>query len=377
MNKIELSPEELIRFCYQCGKCTGVCPLGDVSFYSPRILIHDALLGRTSESVTRRLAQCSTCDLCSSRCPMDIKISEFVREERHKLRDQGVIPEEAHFGIFSTLARLMATQKVKPNLNDYFTDEMEFSDSSKVLIFTGCMSIFETYFEYEYTEIAKSAVKILNYLGIKPQLLKGQVCCGHDLFWGGDYENFKKLGEQNIKMIEDSGAELVITVCPECYRTFQLDYPRFIKQPSFNVISFTEFLDRKRKEGVLDFPYESPATVTYQDPCRLGRQMGVYDAPRNLLKAIPGVKLKEMERNRENALCCGVSAWMNCNLYSKALRMDRLDEAQKTAELLITNCPHCLMHFNCLKNEYSETELKYKLDIMDLKVFIAKALLLG
>jgi len=308
---------------------------------------------------------------------MDVMISEFVREERHKLRQSGMILEEAHFGIFSTLARLMAKKTWKANLNDYFPKEIQFSDTSEILIFTGCMSLFETYFEYKYTNIAKSAVKILNHLKIKPQILKEQVCCGHDLFWGGDYENFRLLGEQNIELIERNGVELVITICPECYRTFKLDYPRYVRNYNFKVISFSEFLDLELKEGTLIFPYEIPRTITYQDPCRLGRQLGVYDAPRNVLKAIPGIKLKEMERSREDAICCGVSAWMNCNLYSKAIRMDRLLEAQQIADTLITNCPHCLIHFNCLKNEYAETEKKYTLEILDFKEFIAKALLLG
>lgn len=372
MNSLKISPDDLIKYCYQCGKCTGICPLGDISFYSPRILIHNALLGKPTEAT--RLAQCSTCDLCSSRCPMNVRLSEFVREERHKLRQQGVILDEAHFGIFPTLARLMAKSKSDTNLNSFFPKSMKFSENSEHLIFTGCLSLFDTYFEYNYTNIAISAVKILNYLNINPQILNNQKCCGHDLFWGGDYENFKVLGEKNLEIIENSGVESVITICPECYRTFKLDYPRYVGKFSFKVISFSEFLNEELKAGRLTFPYEYPMNITYQDPCRLGRHLGIYEAPRNVLKAIPGVKLFEMERNRENAICCGVSAWMNCNLYSKAVRMDRLTEAQQTASTLITNCPHCLMHFNCLLNEYSESEKKYTLKIVDFIEFLAKAL---
>jgi len=374
MNSLKISPENLIKYCYQCGKCSGICPLGDFSFFSPRILIHNALLGKLTEP--QYLAQCSTCDLCSTRCPMDVKLSEFVREERHKLRQEGVILDEAHFGIFSTLARLMANNQVPTTLNDFFPEEMKFSENSEILLYTGCLSLFDVYFDYKYSNIAKDAVKVLNYLKIKPQILKNQKCCGHDLFWGGDYENFEKLGEYNIESIEKRGVELVVTICPECYRTFKLDYPRYIRNYSFKVISLAEFLELQLKEGNLSFPYKFPYKITYQDPCRLGRQLGVYEAPRNVLKAIPGIELKEMENNRENAICCGVSAWMNCNLYSKAIRMNRLTEAQEAADILITNCPHCLMHFNCLKNEYAESEKRFKMEIFDFTEFITKALLL-
>jgi len=374
MDTLKISPEDLIKYCYQCGKCSGICPLGDISFYSPRILIHNVLFGKDTEPL--RLAQCSTCDLCSTRCPMNVRLSEFVREERHKLRQKGVPLDEAHFGIFSILARLMANNQVPSTLNDFFSQEVKFSENSEILLFTGCLSLFDVYFEYKYTNIATSAVKILNYLKIRPQILKNQKCCGHDLFWGGDYENFKKLGEYNIESIEDRGVGLVITICPECYRTFKLDYPRYAKKFSFKVLSLSEFLEAQIKAGNLTFPHEFLYTITYQDPCRLGRHLGVYDAPRTVLKAIPGIQLKEMENTRENAICCGVSAWMNCNLYSKAIRINRLTEAQKTADLLITNCPHCLMHFNCLKNEYTESENKYNLKIMDFTEFIAKSLFL-
>ena len=143
-------------------------------------------------------------------------------------------------------------------------------------------------------------------------------------------------------------------------------------------LAFISYVIPGKFEGDLEntkyFSYERanpeiPIKITYQDPCRLGRHMGVYEAPRNVLKAIPGIQFNEMERNRENAICCGVSAWMNCNLYSKAVRMDRLLEAQDTAERLITNCPHCLIHFNCLKNEYAESDKKYSLEIIDFKEF--------
>ncbi|MFZ2410692.1 MAG: (Fe-S)-binding protein [Candidatus Methanoperedens sp.] len=116
--------------------------------------------------------------------------------------------------------------------------------------------------------------------------------------------------------------------------------------------------------------------VTYHDPCRLGRHMGVYDAPRKAL-ASNGVVVKEMEHSKENALCCGVSNFMNCNEQTKALRIARMNEAEATgAKTLITTCSKCLAHFNCLKTEKDATK-KYDLDIVDLSVFLARQLEAG
>ena len=118
------------------------------------------------------------------------------------------------------------------------------------------------------------------------------------------------------------------------------------------------------------------ADVTYHDPCRLGRHMGVYDAPRKALTA-NGATIKEMEHSKENSMCCGVSSFMNCNEQTKALRIARMDEAQATgAKTLITTCSKCLAHFNCLKNEKDATK-KYDLDVVDLSVFLARQLEAG
>ncbi len=101
-------------------------------------------------------------------------------------------------------------------------------------------------------------------------------------------------------------------------------------------------------------------TATYHDPCRLGRHLGIYDEPRSVLKAIDGLELKEMEHTMERALCCGTSGWMVCTSDSEKMRKERLEEAKKTgADVLITACPKCQIHFNCtLSNEDMGIEVK-------------------
>jgi heterodisulfide reductase subunit D len=101
--------------------------------------------------------------------------------------------------------------------------------------------------------------------------------------------------------------------------------------------------------GALEFE-ESQEKVTYHDPCRLGRLAGIYDAPRKLMEAIPGVRLVEMPRSRDNAVCCGTSGWMNCSSCSKEIQVQRLNEALETgADALVTACPKCQIHFRCAK----------------------------
>ena len=100
--------------------------------------------------------------------------------------------------------------------------------------------------------------------------------------------------------------------------------------------------------------------VTFQDPCRLGRHLGIYEEPRNAITAVPDLKFVEMARSRKRAICCGVSAWMNCTTYSKSIQLARLKEAKETeADLLVLSCPKCEIHFNCaMKDEKAGKQVK-------------------
>jgi heterodisulfide reductase subunit D len=116
--------------------------------------------------------------------------------------------------------------------------------------------------------------------------------------------------------------------------------------------------------------------VTYQDPCRLGRHLGIYEPPREIIKAIPGIKLVEMEHRGEDSICCGTSAWTNCGSYSKEIRVERLFEAKATgAEVLVTACPKCQIHFKCaMVDRGAEKGSTVKMEVMDIVTLVANAL---
>jgi len=189
---------------------------------------------------------------------------------------------------------------------------------------------------------------LLNKIGIEPVISDHERCCGHDALWCGDQNTFRKL---NLEAVKSSGAKTVLFSCPEGYVTFKKYYPKYFGALPFEVLHMTEFLARKLPEAGLTFRATSAETVTYHDPCRLGRLAGIYEPPRQLLGMLPAIQLVEMERNRENALCCGTSAWMECSGYSKAIQTERMQEAIQTgAKTLITACPKCQIHFTCAQS---------------------------
>jgi heterodisulfide reductase subunit D len=199
-------------------------------------------------------------------------------------------------------------------------------------------------------------------------------CCGHDMLWLGEVETFKKLAEHNAAMIKESGVKKIVFSCPEGYRTFKMDYPNVVKLDC-EVVHISELLAEKVESGALKFK-ELKKKVTFQDPCRLGRHMGVFDAPRKVLAAIPGLELIEMPHNREESICCGTSCFTNCDSYSKQIRVDRLSEAKATgAEILVTACPKCQTHFKCAmlnKGEVKGPDLQ--MEVMDLVNIAANAM---
>jgi Fe-S oxidoreductase len=194
-------------------------------------------------------------------------------------------------------------------------------------------------------------------------------CCGHDALWNGNVETFKRLAQLNLEAIRASGAKQVVFSCPEGYYTFKNYYPKYFGDLDFEPVHILDFLADKIQEGAVQFQAFN-GSVTYHDPCRLGRLAGIFDAPRNLMGAVPGLELKEMARSRENGVCCGTSGWMNCSSCSKEIQLQRLNEASETGvNTLITACPKCQIHFRCAKSAFD-----LKIEITDLYDLLAGCL---
>ena len=373
-------------YCLDCGKCTSNCPVSKYyEGFSPRLLVKNATAGFDEDVVSAsQLWDCLTCNLCAERCRSNVQFAEFIRAVRSEAVKTGNLGVCSHSGVLQGLMRFMTTPQLHPNKLYWLTDDLKTEQQSKVLLFTGCIPIFQTVFEDFQTYSLKTlqaSIKLLNLAGIKPVLSNQERCCGHDLLWTGDECSFHNLAELNANIFDSLDVETIVTVCPEGYLTLKKDYPMYLnggskKRWDYKVVHITEYLADLIKNGTLAIPKENPfnnKSVTYHDPCRLGRFMGVYDAPRVILNAIPGLKLIEMEHNRNRSICCGVSSWTNCTDISRSIRAERLQEAQATgASKLITSCPKCQIHFKCYTtNEYVQPQIK--LEIEDIIVFLARA----
>ena len=368
-------------YCQECGKCSSSCPITRLDpSYSPRLAVEKALMGLEDDVLTDKgLWSCLTCYMCRQRCPLDIEYDELIRTCRSKAAANGISGSCSHEGVLYSLSILMANKETKQNRLGWIPEGAETASKGDIMYYVGCLPYFNVVFDdigVKHVESARSMLSIFNAAGIEPVILENERCCGHDLSFAGDFANFATLAKMNVAAIKKSGVSKVVTTCPECYRTLKLDYAEFLGRQKFEVLHASEFLSDLIDNDKIRFDGKLAKKVSYQDPCRLGRHMGVFDAPRKVITSIPGVELVEMDRNRENALCCGVSAWMGCGRHSKQMQIERLTEAKSTkADLLVTACPKCQIHLNCALSERLPVKKEeVAVETCDLSVLVARAL---
>ena len=365
--------------CLECGKCTASCPVArrDPRF-SPRRIIETALEDLADEVETDRLLwSCLTCKMCERRCPSGVEFCDFVRGARAEARRIGSPGRASHTGVALDIMRIQGVPGLKQNRLRSYPEGLKIKEKATkkddYLYFAGCAPYYQALYAelpVKVGEIPGDAVALLNLAGIEPVVLDNERCCGHDLLWSGDIEGFKKLVKLNARELAAAGARKIVTACPECYRTLKLDYPLY-GNFDIEVHHISEVLE-ERLDGL--GLKAGAGAVTLQDSCRLGRHLGVYDPPRNLVKEA-GAELVEMERNRADAICCGVSSWVSCGRCSKAVQLDRLGEAVSTgATRMVTPCLKCSIHFNCaLTGELPVDRAKVEIEIVDLTRFLAEA----
>ena len=352
--------------CYGCDLCDDACPVRLFNAGDKLNIIYNTW---NNEDDGVPLYSCLTCTACTNACPQLVDYDSYVDIRRNLIVGGPPATEIPH-----TLLQAVLAAEAEEDADEAFVSIEDYPIDSNVGYYPGCVDYIdqEMVFSHvnegemnlgETTTAAFTLFEEMNedvtYLG--RDFLK---CCGHDQKWQGLSEVFEKLKAYNQKKLGDSGIDTLVTSCAECFRTFALDY----ELDDMKVMHTTEYLVEKGFD--MDLSVDEDVTVTYHDPCRLGRQMDLYDKPRDLVESVEGVSLVEMEHHGEDALCCGVSSMMACNENSRALRLQRFDEVKATgAEVMLTTCPKCVAHFECLK---FEGDPRHDFEILDVVSFLAR-----
>ena len=355
----EIDLEELVENLMQCRRCgicrnavyedrgfDGICPVWrnssgfETSFMRGRIQVALALLDGVLEKTPENaeaLFTCTLCGSCTEICAAEFDPTKCLEKVRDVLNE---IPNEARDEI---------ARKIHQNNNPYVQDNSAKRDwveevgfdiptSGKLLYYTGCTA------GLKLLSIVKSTAKILKSAKIDFAVLEDEPCCGSVMLRTGKREDAKKNAEKVVSAISSSGAERVLVTCAGCLKTLRQDYKEFgLELPE--VLHVTEILTEMISEGKLNLKtLKKTKKVTYHDPCHLSRALGVYDAPRDIIRAIPDVELVEMETIRAAAMCCGAGGGLRSYdpELSKRMAVDRVKSAESTgAEIIASACPFC------------------------------------
>jgi heterodisulfide reductase subunit D len=250
----------------------------------------------------------------------------------------------------------METHKIEvPVMSDLFAK----GEKSEYLFWVGCAGAFDD----RYKKVVRAFAKILTHLNISYAVLgKEETCTGDPARRAGNEMLYQMQALQVIEIFKMYDVKKIITICPHCYNIFKNEYPDL--GGNYEVISYVKFLDKFVKEGKLRPVSDSlkSITVTYHDPCYLGRANDIYDEPRSVIRNITG-SFVEMDRNKSFALCCGAGGaqmFKEAEKGEKEIFMERTEDALKTeAKVIATACPFCMtMITDGLKYKNREEEIK-------------------
>lgn len=371
--------QSVIYQCYQCGICSGSCPKAFVKEgFLPRRLVFDAVTGMGAQGADKVLSSyawdCITCGKCQVNCPHGIDILSLVVELRKKNASAFTF---AHGTVLKPMYNLMLKPEAKPNKRKYIASDVRTDKDSKTLFFIGCSISFDIIFKedvgFNGAELINNSLRLLNKIGIEPAIMEDEKCCGHDFYWRGEKEIFEKFAKENGGKL--AKYERIIASCPECARTLASEYKAL--GYNLNVLHLSQILSENldKLNEIDDEKNKAPReSIVYHDSCRLGRFMNVYEEPRKVLKSA-GYDIEGLPMEKEQALCCGVSAWVNCDDETKRIREMKLRQVKESgSKKLVVPCPKCEIHLKCLQIDKSAGENYKEIEIINLpNLLIEKA----
>lgn len=388
VGKIEdFTQKQMLDFysCVECGRCTNVCPANTTGkMLSPMHLItklRDHLTEKgaaiTSKSpwvpafafaspsthnpleveliggviTEEELWACTTCRNCEDQCPVGNEhVDKIIDLRRHLVLTQGIMPHDGQRALqnierqgnpwgISRNDRVKWVKEVDPD-DELGVRTVKENPEFEYLFFLGSMGAYDN----RSRKITHSFVKLMKEAGVSFAILGNEEKNSGDTprRMGNEFL-FQQLCADNIATFQKYKVQKIVTTCPHTYHTFKNEYPEF--GLTADVFHHTELLDLWVKEGRLKPQHEVKERITYHDSCYLGRYNEVYEEPRNVLRAIPGVELVEQDRSRENSMCCGAGGGMMWMEETAGTRVNvaRTEQLLSVKPTVISSaCPYCL-----------------------------------
>lgn len=369
--------------CSQCGYCVEVCPQFRVSGWesdTPRgkwYWLREHMAGREEwdPSVVTSFLACTTCEACDRACSAVLPIEASWMKMRSVLVTEQGRPT---FPIFEAMADSLRREgncwlRPRTERTAWMPGDLRAahgpSHRAEVLYLTGCTA------SYAERDICLGTARLLEAAGV-PFAVLGELenCCGMPMLMAGKTDLFAENMRQNIRAVREAGARELVLSCPACYLVWRHIYPEWASKlgiaMDIRVRHYTQLLAEKIQAGEFTFPAAGgpPRKVTWHDSCHLGRASGIFEPPRTLIRAIPGVELVELHHHHDASRCCGGGVTLVRDPKAAfALARDVLDEARATgAATLLSACPCCQLQFRLAGDA--------GIQIVDLAHFAAEAL---
>jgi heterodisulfide reductase subunit D len=395
---------ENVYLCYQCERCSSGCPTVPAMRYRPAQMMRLTQFGLEDRLATdASIWQCVGCDNCTQHCPHNLSVRRLVEvmrqhvmQERYLVggvdavalptgeneilrkgvRALGMLGERigAYHNVSGedNAARLAWTDNLAEKPEGLVRD-----GQAELVYFVGCVSAM---FPMSYG-IPQSFATVLGRAGVRFTTLGDEEeCCGFPLMMAGQLEQAKPLIRHNVEQVRALGVPAdgrhprVVTTCPSCYHMWHHTYPEVLGEPlGFEVVHAVEVLAELVTEGALALTEpRRTGVVTYHDPCDLGRKSGIFDAPREVLRRVPGYTFVEMQQSREHALCCGGGG--NLETFEAELVQDvaarRVAQAAEVgANVLVSACPQCVRTLS-----KAARAQRLRIRVLDLTQFVEMAL---
>ena len=382
-------PGDIAWYAYACSQC-GYCVDGCDQFYgrgwesqSPRgkwYWLREYMEGRVDwdQNVVDTFIACTTCELCNNRCSAALPIESSWMKLRGQLIKE---KKKMTFPPFEMMSAALAAEGniwagYRKNRPDWFPEDLKKKHGVGVkasnVYFAGCTA------SYVENDIGIASVRLLDAAGVDFTYLgEKENCCATPMLVAGKWDLYKDTMFKNIEAVKETGADTVISSCPDCDMMWRHVYPKWMKKLGieYNIKAkhYSEVVSEKIKSGEFKFPKDhmKKQKVTWHDSCHAGRVSGIYEEPRDLIKAVPNVEFREMAHNREEGPCCGSVLTLIKEPHVAAdIGKERLEEAVEIdVEKVLALCPCCEFQLRVAADKK-----QIPVEIVDLAHFTAEAL---
>jgi Fe-S oxidoreductase len=378
---LEKELSQALLSCEKCHFCNTVCPIVDSRvtqgpFGINRAIYYGLKWGALNEELRDLVYSCTTCGKCVAMCK---KVSRalplaqiFEKARAYLLVEKMLGPMPDQVGVLKNMHVRGNPWGNPSHERTKWAEGLEIPFASsehsvEVLYFVGCACSYDS----QGQKIAKNLSRLLKQAGVDFGILRNETCSGHEARRMGETGLFAYLSEANTEMFEAAGISHIVTGDPHDFYSFTHEYPDNVKK--LKVQHYVQFLNELMDEGKLKLSKTVNKTVTYHDPCYLGRHSEVFEEPRKLITRIPGVTLREMENARVDSDCCGMGGgrmWMEPPkglVSSQAIAERRVRQALDTgSEILLTACPFCNITLSDAVKSLGQEDAIKAMDITEL-----------